>query len=146
MRAQSGGFLAWNPSLGNWKKRCMSLNSMHMSDAGVPIVWRGSLSELAHLPAHFAGENSASDDWSRFGQAIRLTLAAFVQASPGQAKRAGLSAANLDRIANQRISRYIEHYFNSLTPLFSRTHGGGYSEGERDAARQCALGNPAACR
>ena len=104
-------------------------------------VWRGLLRENFSGLSHMAGEDSASDNWARFGQAVRLTMAAFLQASPQQAGRLGLNSENLNRLADQRISQYVEHFYGSIMP--GRT---GRSQGEIEATRQCALGNAAACR
>ena len=120
-----------------------STSPQHMTEGGSPIVWRGLGVELRSGAAlgHSIGEDFASDSWSRFGQAVRLTLAAFLQASPEQARRAGLSADSINKIADQRISQYVNHFYGTVMP--SRN---GRSEAEIESSRQCALGNPAACR
>jgi len=83
---------------------------------------------------HWLGENEPSDSWSRFGWAIRVTLAAYVQANPIGAAQHGITARNFEDEANRRISDFIDSEFIIK----------GDQRGE-ELARQCALGNPAAC-
>jgi hypothetical protein len=107
---------------------------MHTTSAGEPRPWFGD-SDPRSLPHPF-GENSPNDDWSAIGFAIRLTMAAFLQVNPEQAKAHGLTPATFEKEAENRISQYIDYFW------YDR---GFQSEGQREAARQCAFGNPAAC-
>jgi RHS repeat-associated protein len=107
---------------------------MHTTDDGTPRVWEG-VGFLGHKgAAHWMGENEPSDSWARFGQAIRLTLAAFVQANSVGAAQHGITADNFEREANRRISDFVDREFIIK----------GDPIGE-EAARQCAMGNLAAC-
>jgi hypothetical protein len=112
---------------------------VHTDKSGNPIAWQGTPPQGPADVAirHRVGEMSPSNDWSRFGDAIRITMAAFVQANPLAAGKMGLSRENYEREANRRISDYVRQffYFNGIRDPI-----------REDAARQCALGNPAACR
>jgi len=108
---------------------------MHTS-SGQPLPWYGA----AHGGfQHWQGENSPSDSWAGFGQAVRLTMAAFMQANPEQAKKNGLTEATFKAEADRRISQYVENFYQMSGNVMSS------NPIEEDAARQCALGNPAAC-
>lgn len=114
----------------------------HTTASGQTNVWRGFSGENVRMFAHGFAENSPSDSWARFGLAVRLTMAAFLQANPAAASRTGLTSENIDAKATKRITDYVDRYY--------RQPGGilGFSPGlemRREAARQCALGNPAAC-
>jgi hypothetical protein len=109
---------------------------MHTSSSGEPLPWYGA----AHGGfQHWEGENSPSDSWAGFGQAIRLTMAAFMQANPEPARRNGLTEANFNAEADRRISQYVENFFRMSGNVMGTDHM------KEEAARQCALGNPAAC-
>ena len=109
---------------------------MHTTDNGTPLVWYGNFGHFGtNGVLHWMGENDASDSWARFGQAIRLTLAAYVQANPVGAGKHGLNGDNFMKEADRRTSEYVTQYYNMYRA----------SEPEAEAARQCALGNPAAC-
>jgi hypothetical protein len=109
---------------------------MHTTDDGTPMIWEGVGSMGSKGIAHWAGENDPSDSWARFGWAVRLTLAAYVQTNPVAAAKHGLNADNYENEANRRISGYISRIYEANGSRHSR---------EEEAARQCALGNPAAC-
>jgi hypothetical protein len=108
---------------------------MHTTDDGTPRTWEGYGFMGYKGAAHWAGENDPSDSWARFGWAVRLTLAAYVQVDPVAAAKHGLNGNNFEQEANRRISAYIDNYF-------AMKKG---SHMQEEAARQCALGNPAAC-
>jgi RHS repeat-associated protein len=109
---------------------------MHTSSSGDPLPWYGA----AHGGfQHWQGENSPSDDWAGFGKAIRLTMAAFMQANPELAKKNGLTQANLNAESDRRISQYVENFYRMSGNVM------GTNNMKEEAARQCALGNPAAC-
>jgi len=82
------------------------------------------------------GEDTPVDDWSRIGLAIRLTMAAFMQASPDLAARGGLTPATFDKEATRRITDYVDLMWQPSSPGVAAA---------QDAARQGALGNSAAC-
>jgi len=108
---------------------------MHRTDAGEAIPWTGYSLGAVH---HWAGESSPNRDWARIGWAVRLTMAAFMQANPEQAKARGLTDRTFEKEAQKRISEYVR-WFSSAT-------GANKSHMDEDRARQCALGNPAACQ
>jgi RHS repeat-associated protein len=107
---------------------------MHTTDDGTPKTWEG-LGFLGHTGlAHFLGESSPADDWARFGWAIRVTLAAYVEADPVAAAKHGINADNFEKEADRRTSNFISQFYRMRADPV-----------DEDAARQCALGNPAAC-
>lgn len=111
-----------------------STSPTHIVD-GIPQPWYGVT--LGHVEVdyeHVLGENSPSQSWAGIGKAIRLTMAAYVQTNPTQAAKHGLTPENLDERAQQRITAWIESYYNGMDDPV-----------QEDMARQCALGNPAAC-
>jgi hypothetical protein len=106
---------------------------MHTTDDGTPKTWEG-LGFMGHKGlAHFLGESSPADDWSRFGWAIRVTLAAYIQADPVGAAKHGLNTDNFEKEADRRTSQFIQQFYQMRDDPVGE-----------DAARQCALGNPAA--
>ncbi len=111
---------------------------MHTSASGEPLVWGGGAHPIQAL-GHWQGENSPSDNWADFGKAIRLTMAAFMQANPELARKNGLTEATFDAEANRRISDYVDRFYRMSGNVMSSDHL------KEAAARQCALGNPAAC-
>jgi hypothetical protein len=110
----------------------------HTGDTGEPYIWRGPLGENIRFFGHFAHEFSPAVDWSRFGWAIRLTMAAYLQLDPVGAGKHGLTSKNFDSEASKRIGNYVDSFYNS-TPSFYNFEK--LSPVEVDAARQCALGN-----
>jgi RHS repeat-associated protein len=110
---------------------------MHTS-GGEPLPWGGVGRHPIDAFHHWEGENSPSRDWSAIGTAIRLTMAAFMQVNPEQAAKHGLTESTFNKEANARIEQYVNSFF-------ALPNTGISTEGQRDAARQCALGNPAAC-
>jgi RHS repeat-associated protein len=109
---------------------------MHTSSSGEPLPWYGA----AHGGfMHWQGENSPSDSWAGFGEGVRLTMAAFMQANPELAQQKGLTAATFNAQADERISQYVESFFRMSGNVY------GTSNAKEEGARQCALGNPAAC-
>lgn len=82
-----------------------------------------------------------SQDWSRIGYAIRLTMAAYLQSGAGcEAGRQCLTTANFESQVTKNIEDYVDSFYHQFVPL-----GPGNDAIQEDAARQCALGNPAAC-
>jgi len=109
---------------------------MHTSSSGEPLPWYGA----AHGGfRHWQGENSPNDSWARFGLAIRLTVALYLQRNTEVAKKKGLTEANWNAEADRRISRYVENFYRMSGNAMST------DEREQELARLCALGNPAAC-
>jgi len=79
-------------------------------------------------------------DWAGIGQSIQLTVGIFAETFPELAKKEG----GADAWASRVISDYISHYYPSqtMTTFGPSPFGNGWLA---DAARQCALGNRAAC-
>jgi RHS repeat-associated protein len=107
---------------------------MHTSDDGMPKVWDGYGFLFGKGYQHWSGENDPSCSWSRFGWAIRLTLAAYLQANPGGAEGRGLTSHTIDAVGDKIISDYVDIYADHESSTM-----------DREAMRQCALGNPSAC-
>ena len=106
---------------------------MHRDPSGEPKVWTGS--PLGY-PGHIAGEISPALDWYGFGQSIRNALVGFSKAFPEV-----LSPWSVEVEAQQRVTKAVQAFF---APLMSSENSGAVAIQE-DAARQCALGNGAAC-
>jgi len=113
----------------------------HANSNGEPYIWRGPLGENVRYIGHYIGEEGPQKDWARFGQAIRLTMALLIQYAPRAARERGLTATNLDAEAAKRISAYVTSFFSTMPGSMF----GPSQAMQEDAARQCALGNPAAC-
>jgi RHS repeat-associated protein len=107
---------------------------MHTKN-GVPLPWYGMLHKSA--PTHYFGENEPSDDWAAIGKAVRLTMMFAMAVNPQGMAEAGLAWANINREAEKQITRYVEWW--------SYANPGQRSQAQKEADRQCALGNPAAC-
>jgi YD repeat-containing protein len=68
---------------------------MHTTDDGTPLVWYGKFGHFGTNGAlHWMGENDPSNSWARFGQAIRVTLAAYVEANPVGAAKHDINGYN----------------------------------------------------
>jgi len=95
--------------------------------------------------AHFFAERNEQVDWFRVGQSVRLAIAGFTQAFPELAKNQG----DPDDWANRVITQYVSHYYAVFSAPYGNlrnTEGPQFSRAIlEDAARQCALGNRAAC-
>ena len=109
---------------------------MHTTASGELLPWLGLGAHTLGALGHYMGESTPDHDWSRIGWAIRLTMAAYMQANPQHAAANGLTEATFNKQAEQRISQYVDWFYLGTSTL---------SPGMIDAARQCALGNPAAC-
>lgn len=109
---------------------------MHTSASGDPLVWRGVFHGGLQ---HWWGENSPEVNWAAIGRAIRLTMAAFMQANPELAKRKGLTGKTFEAECARRISGYVASFFAS------QSQGQESAVIREDARRQCALGNRAGC-
>jgi hypothetical protein len=108
----------------------------HTDTNGDPLPWHGiGIGSITH----FARESTPERDWAAIGLAVRLTMAAFLEADPTAAEKHGLTKDNFDQQAAQRISDYVSWYYS--LPMFDNYR----SIVDEEAARACALGNPAAC-
>ena len=115
---------------------------MHTDHAFMPMEWDGGTwppSKWGPGLNHVLGEQSPDQDWSRIGLAVRLTMAAYLQSGEGcQSGKRCLTADNFEYEFQQNMTEYVNNFY--------ATHNAGASsEAQKDAARQCALGNPAAC-
>ena len=123
----------------------------HTDSSFMPMVWRGGYWppwKLGPGLVHVLGEGSPEVDWARIGYAVRLTMAAYLQSGAGcEAGRKCLTAANFESEVTKNINSYVNNYY-----MVWGNHPGSTdrafqigAEGRAEAARQCALGNPAAC-
>jgi hypothetical protein len=112
---------------------------MHMA-GDTPITYSGGLRETV---LHVMGEIDESVDWLALGQTIRLAIAGFSEAFPDRARAEG----NIEAWTRRAIGDYVSHYFSLTRATGNPTNGeaAGRSALAEDRARQCALGNPAAC-
>jgi RHS repeat-associated protein len=105
----------------------------HTAPDGTPITWNDT---TVNAIRHVWGESSKTNDWYRFGQSIRLAIAGFFYTFPKEAAKTGY---DVDAMSRRAIESSVSRHFalqqqNARSPV------------EEEAARQCALGNPAACR
>ena len=120
---------------------------MHTDTSFTPQVWNGGYwppSKWGPGFAHVSGEGSPDQSWSRIGFAVRLTMAVYLQS--GAACESGkrcLTERNFESEFQRNISDYINNFYNQQPELGTYP---GLREATVDAARQCALGNPAACQ
>ena len=118
---------------------------MHTDSNFMPQVWNGGWwppSGWGPGLAHVDGEASPSQDWARIGLAVRLTMAALLQSKKGcESGRRCLTEANFESEFQSNITYYINHFYDRP----SRSPNPGFTAIQEDMARQCALGNPAAC-
>jgi RHS repeat-associated protein len=117
----------------------------HRDASFQPRMWPGAAGAAFLFPstiAHVLGEDSPEVNWSRFGLAVRFSMAAFMQWSPKRAQESGLTDATFEAAYQRRITNFIDSYY-SLLDLDRKNWSHAYVKA--DAARQCALGNPAAC-
>jgi hypothetical protein len=115
---------------------------MHTDHAFMPMVWSGGYwppSGWGPGLVHVLGEDSPDRDWSRIGFAVRLTMAAYLQSGAGcESGKKCLTADNFEYEFQRNMTNYVSNFY--------ATHNAGRNSAiEEDAARQCALGNPAAC-
>lgn len=114
-----------------------STSPEHSSSTGQPLPWNGSGPGYILDILHFLGEADPGVDWARIGQAIRLTLAVPLEVG---AKMNGLTISNYETAAQAALQQYRDVYYSQI-PVSAVTNNAV----ERDAARQCSNGNPAAC-
>jgi RHS repeat-associated protein len=103
---------------------------MHMGPNG-PLPWNNGKREGA---IHVFGERSEPVNWLMLGQSIRLAIAGFAQAFPKLA-----AGKDLNKWAEKTITDYVTSYYGADAA------GRPPNPVLEDAARQCALGNRAAC-
>jgi len=125
-----------------------STSPMHTSPSGLPLPWNGSGFLGLRGLAHWSGENQPDADWAGIGQAIRLTMAFHLILGAGcEQGEACLTNENFEREVAKNISEYVSSFYASRS---AKCNGTGEMCGpspavQEDMARQCALGNPAAC-
>ena len=111
---------------------------VHTSASGEALPWNGVGAFGIPGLTHWAQESAPNRDWTRIGFAIRLTMAAFMEANPALAKSRGLTDATFKAQSDQRISQYVGWFYSQ--PVESNQ-----PHWQSGAARLCALGNHAAC-
>jgi RHS repeat-associated protein len=105
---------------------------------GGPKTWSGGTIEGI---AHIFGESSPEEGWDGIGTSIRNSVNLFALAHPDVAKQQG----GTDRWSENAINSFVDGYFsNKGSALSSMPHPGAEANKE-EGARQCALGNKAAC-
>jgi RHS repeat-associated protein len=104
----------------------------HSAPDGTPTTWNGIFGEGAL--GHVMGERDESLDWYGIGQSVRNLIAGFVQAFPEDASKLG----DPDRAAQRAIEGIVGRYYG----FPDRSNSSHLKE---EMARQCALGNRAAC-
>lgn len=93
--------------------------------------------------AHVSGEAYPSQDWARIGLAVRLSMYAYMQSGANCEKgRKCLTDANFASELQHNVSDYVQWFYDAQ---FGGDPSPGATEIYREAARQCGLGNPAAC-
>jgi len=103
----------------------------HSNPDGTPRTWDPGVFSTAE---HVWGERTAHVNWAAIGQAIRNEIAVYLEVNPGEVNNFG----GPDAWAQQAVEYFVKFYFYSMV----RTKDQDIIE---DAARQCALGNRAAC-
>ena len=120
---------------------------MHTDSNFMPYVWNGGFwppSKWGPGVTHVDGEASPAQDWARIGFAMRLTMAALLQsgASCESGKRC-LTAQNFESELDRNITDYVNSFYGAQQTLGGFPSGANQEQAEM--ARQCALGNRAAC-
>jgi RHS repeat-associated protein len=106
---------------------------------GGPKTWGGGRIEGL---VHIFGESSPEEGWAGIGTSIRNSVNLYALAHPDVAKKQG----GADRWTENSINSYVDDYFSRKADAPSNgMPGSGHEAGKEEAARQCALGNPAAC-
>jgi RHS repeat-associated protein len=112
---------------------------MHTNSSFMPMEWDGGYwppSGWGPGLRHVSGEEAPYQDWSRIGFAVRLTMAAWLQSgAPCEKGKQCLTEQNFYSEVEKNITSYVNNTY----------HGSQGSPIQEDMARQCALGNPAAC-
>lgn len=104
----------------------------HAAPDGTPTTWNGIFGEGSL--GHVMGESDEAVDWYGIGQSVRNLIGGFVQAFPEDASKLG----DPDRAAQRAIEGIVGRYYGF--PDHSNS-----SHLKEEMARQCALGNRAAC-
>ena len=104
----------------------------HAAPDGTPTTWNGIFGKGSF--GHFMGESDEAKDWYGIGQSVRNLIAGFVQAFPEEASKLG----NADQAAQRAIESIVDQYYGLTFSSYP-------SDFKQDMARQCALGNRAAC-
>jgi hypothetical protein len=110
----------------------------HLGSDGTPTTWPGLApwhwgSDLSHV----LGEDDESIDWAGIGQSVRNQIAGCVYSLKESCNT--IVGGPPDQAAARTINQIVQRYFSNVNILPY------YDPIQEDAARQCALGNPAAC-
>ena len=108
----------------------------HTGKDGRPVEYTGGTWELL---VHSWRERGPGASWSGIGQSIRLVAAAYYFAFPKLAAKQG----SFESFVRTAIVDYVDRAFSGLT---GKSAGPGRGTIAQEEARQCALGNPAACQ
>jgi RHS repeat-associated protein len=115
---------------------------MHTSN-GMPLPWNGGFWPLKKWGpglTHINGEDVPDIDWRAIGFAVRLSMASYLQVGAHcETGKGCLTNENFESEFQRNVQNYVQWYYSTV-PIYQRK-----SWLSEDAARQCALGNPAAC-
>jgi len=107
----------------------------HVAPDGTPTTWYGlAPRNWSGDASHVWGERDEALDWYGIGQSVRNLIGGFVQAFPEVASKLGDPNAAAQRAIEGIVSRYYD-----IPNRSNSTHL------KEEMARQCALGNRAAC-
>ncbi len=110
----------------------------HTAPNGDPTTWGGIFGPGAWSAdiAHIRGEENEAQSWSGIGRSVRNLVDNFFDTFPEEAGRT-FHGASASAVSQRAIEQIVSAYYEnpSAVPHLN----------EEDAARQCALGNPAAC-
>ena len=104
----------------------------HAAVDGTPTTWYGVFGKGSM--AHVVGESDEIMDWYGIGQSVRNLIGGFIHAFPKYASKLGDPAA----AAQKAIEKIVDSRYAPLIGIPG-------VETQREMARQCALGNRAAC-
>jgi hypothetical protein len=140
-RAFTNAYNSWgDTSLGYFADGAHTVQDLgspaHTDSAGNPITWGGGFIEGI---VHILHETSPEDSWLGIGNSIRNTVDLYSELHPDEAAAQG-GAGNW---ADRAITSFVSNYYAGMTQ--SRGVDPLTNANNEDAARQCALGNRAAC-
>jgi len=121
---------------------------LHRDASFEPTEWGGS--SIARSGGHLFGESSPTDDWARFGLAVKMSMYTYMMWDP-TASQKGLTKSSFMGEYKKRISNYINSFYWGLLAEMGGSDPSNYFaiqhelDNDAEAARLCALGAPAAC-
>jgi hypothetical protein len=107
----------------------------HMTKDHTPIEWDG----ISSLPLHFWRERGPASSWGGIGMSMRLIAAGTFYSLY---KLTNKKLPDFETFVRHQISDYVDRSFAGAGGRVVSTGAGSIAQ---ESARQCALGNPAAC-